>query len=54
MDINLILDQLRSERPVFANETDFQHALAWQIHLAHPDAKVRFEVKPLGIAFIWT
>jgi len=46
MNLQAILGQLRSERPVFANEADFQHALAWQIQLAYPDAKIRFEVKP--------
>lgn len=45
MELHAILGQLRAERPVFSNEADFQHALAWQIHLTYPDAKIRFEVK---------
>ncbi|WP_339373107.1 hypothetical protein [Paenibacillus elgii] len=48
MDIHAILEQLRTERPVFSNEADFQYALAWQIRTSHPDAKIRFEVKPPG------
>lgn len=48
MDFLHILHKLQSEHPVFANEADFQHALAWQIHLLNPDAKIRFEVKPFG------
>lgn len=48
MNIYSILSELCSERPVFANEADFQHALAWRIQLTHPNAKIRFEVKPPG------
>jgi hypothetical protein len=32
------------DRPMFHSEADFQHALAWRIQLARPDAKVRLEV----------
>lgn len=48
MDWLNILNQLCTERPIFANEADFQHALAWRIHLTYPDAKIRFEVRPPG------
>lgn len=48
MNIHSILEQLSNKRPVFANEADFQHSLALQIQLTHPDAKIRFEVKPPG------
>ena len=48
MDLSAILEQLCYDRPVFANEADFQHGLAWQIQLTHPDAKIRFEVRPPG------
>jgi hypothetical protein len=30
-------------RPVFHSEADFQHALAWQLHLSIPDADIRLE-----------
>lgn len=46
MDIFAILNELSKERPIYANEADFQHALAWQIHLAYPDSKIRMEVRP--------
>jgi len=26
-------------RPLFHSEADFQHAFAWQLHSAHPDAR---------------
>lgn len=35
-------------RPVFHSEADFQHALAWQLQLDHPDAKIRLETRPLA------
>lgn len=35
---------LANERPVFHSEADFQHALAWHLHRAMPDASVRLEV----------
>lgn len=35
--------ELARERPVFHSEADFQHALAWHIHSALPDARVRLE-----------
>lgn len=37
------LERLRAKRPVFYSEADLQHALAWEIHLAHPEAQVRLE-----------
>ena len=33
-------------RPVFHNEADFQHALAWAIQLRWPEARVRLETRP--------
>lgn len=34
---------LAAKRPIFHSEADFQHALAWEIQLAHPDAQIRLE-----------
>ena len=38
-----LLDRLAQARPIFHSEADFQHALAWQIHLRLPSAAVRLE-----------
>lgn len=38
---------LSRARPVFHSEADFQHALAWQIHDEHPDARIRLEYRPV-------
>ena len=38
------LSALAVRRPVFHSEADFQHALAWQIHSALPDAEIRLEI----------
>ena len=42
-DIPEILKALARKRPVFHSETDFQHALAWQIHEMHPNLHPRLE-----------
>ena len=42
-----VLRSLSCQRPIFHSEADFQHALAWLIHLQHPDAIVRLEYRPL-------
>jgi hypothetical protein len=36
---------LAERRPVFHSEADFQHAFAWQLHLDHPDARIRLETR---------
>jgi hypothetical protein len=41
------LRRLAAGRPLFQSEADFQHALAWQLHLDHPAARVRLETRPL-------
>lgn len=41
-----VLSALARTRPIFHSEADFQHALAWQIQLRHPDAAVRLEYPP--------
>ena len=37
------MSSLSSKRPIFHSEADFQHALAWEIQLAHPQAGIRLE-----------
>ena len=41
--IHNVLALLAERRPVFHSEADFQHALAWQMHLSSPDADIRLE-----------
>lgn len=41
------LRRLAPRRPVFHSEADFQHSLAWQLQLDHPDAHIRLETRPL-------
>lgn len=43
MNLDSLLTQLARKRPVFHSEADFQHALAWEVHLSHPAAEVRLE-----------
>lgn len=38
-----IMHMLSRERPIFHSEVDFQHALAWQIHLESPKSQIRLE-----------
>jgi hypothetical protein len=47
LDIKKILEDLSLKRPLFHSEADFQHELAWEIHLQYPGAKLRLE-KPSG------
>jgi hypothetical protein len=42
--VTSLMRDVAVDRPVFHSEADFQHALAWRIHIARPDAKVRLEV----------
>lgn len=42
------MERLRRVRPVFYSEADFQHALAWDIHLAEPNARLRLETPLLA------
>ena len=46
IDIKEILDVLAGKRPIFHSETDFQHALAWAIHLQDLTCSIRLEFKP--------
>lgn len=41
------LDALARRRAVFHSEADFKHALAWQLQLDHPEARIRLETRPL-------
>ena len=34
-------------RPIFHNEADFQHAVAWELHRQHPEASIRLERRVL-------
>ena len=43
-DIHGIMKDLSKHRPIFHLEVDFQFALAWQIHEAMPDCKIRLEL----------
>ncbi len=45
MNILPIIDNLSRKRPLFHNEADFQHALAWEIREFYPDSKIRLEKK---------
>lgn len=46
-DVIELLPGSRGERPVFHSEADFQQALAWAIHVAHPGLRVRLETRPV-------
>lgn len=46
VDVPAMLSALAIPRPVFHSERDFQHALAWQIQLTYPDARIRLEPRP--------
>jgi hypothetical protein len=48
VDLARILGQLSRVRPLFHSEADFQHALAWQLQLAHPDLRIRLERRPVA------
>jgi len=43
LDLSNVMHRLAQTRPVFHSEADFQHALAWQLHTDHPDARIRPE-----------
>lgn len=47
VDLERVLDSLSRQRPVFHSEADFQHALAWQIHLTYPNVNIRPEYRPI-------
>lgn len=41
-----VMRQLAEKRPIFHNEADFQHALAWELHERYPTLSVRLEYRP--------
>jgi hypothetical protein len=41
--MSLVMDNLRSKRPIFHSEADFQFALAWEIQSEYPQVDVRLE-----------
>jgi hypothetical protein len=43
LDMKQILGELKTERPIFHSEADFQFALAWKIHKKHGEAQIRLE-----------
>ncbi len=45
LDLSSVMHRLAQTRPVFHSEADFQHALAWQLHVEHRDARIRLEYK---------
>ena len=47
-DLAGVLDALRAHRPVFHSEADFQHAFAWEVQRAAPQARVRLETRPVA------
>lgn len=48
LQLSDIMRRLALVRPVFHSEADFQHALAWQIHVEYPDAQIRLEYRPFA------
>lgn len=44
LSIDALMATLAGRRRIFHSEADFQHALAWQLHEAAPDTKIRLEV----------
>lgn len=45
--IEKALARLAASRAIFHSEADFQHALAWQLQLDHPAARIRLETRPV-------
>jgi hypothetical protein len=43
LNVDNLFAMLAKERPVFYSEADFQHSLAWQLHLQFPTAQIRLE-----------
>jgi len=46
MDLISILNSLRTKRPVFCSESDFQFALAWEIQSIYRNADIKLEYCP--------
>ena len=44
LDMNAVMEALAKARPVFHSESDFKHALSWQIQRNNPSLRIRQEV----------
>jgi len=44
--IDEMMAALARVRPLFHSEANFQHAFAWQLHSAYPNARIRLETRP--------
>ena len=44
LDMNEAMETVTQSRPVFHSESDFKHALSWQIQQDHPSVRIRQEV----------
>ena len=44
LDMNAVMETLAQSRPVFHSESDFKHALSWQIQRGQPAIRIRQEV----------
>ena len=42
--MNAVMERLAESRPAFHSESDFKHALSWQLQQDHPSVRVRQEV----------
>ena len=42
-DMNPVMEALAESRPVFHSESDFKHALSWQIQQTDPSLRIRQE-----------
>ena len=47
VDMEAVLGALAEDRPVFHSESDFKHALSWQIQRNNPSTRIRQEVGDL-------
>jgi hypothetical protein len=43
LDVHEVMEGMTKTRPVFHSEADFQHSLAWELHLRYPSAHIRLE-----------
>jgi hypothetical protein len=52
LDMSSIIDAamaaLAQRRPLFHSEADFQLAMAWELQMAHPDARLRLEQRVMA------
>lgn len=48
IDLHAVMRELRSKRPVFHSEADFQHALAMEIAKNYSQAQIRLESRPIS------